>query len=167
MEAYTRNRSLSAKIESKLTRLESMIASISMVIMLVLSLLEIILRNFFHTGIPGASILIQYLVLWVSFFGAILAVRERHIKIDVAIAFVNDIWRRRLERPIFLFSTLVCGILFWHASRFWWDEWLSSNPDERWVAALGIIFPVTFFLLMLHFALRAIIGPRSPKRNTQ
>ena len=165
MEAYSRNRSLPAKIETKLTRIESLVASGSMVIMLVLSLLEIVGRNFFHTGIPGASTLIQYLVLWVSFFGAVLAVRERHIKIDVAIAFVSEAWRRRLERPIFLFCTLVCGTLFWHAARFWWDELSSSNPDERWVAALGIIFPLTFCLLMLHFALRAIIGPRSPRRK--
>ena len=165
MDVYTRNRSLPAKIESTLTRIESLCASVSLAIMLVLSLLEIAARNFFHTGIPGASTLIQYLVLWVCFFGAVLAVRERHIKIDVAVVFVTEAWRRKLERPIFLFSALVCGALFWHAARFWWGEWLSSSADQRWVAALGIIFPVTFCLLTLHFTLRAIIGPRSPKRN--
>ncbi len=134
--------------------------------MLVLSLIEIGARNFFHTGIPGASTLIQYLVLWVSFMGAVLAVRGRHIKIDVATVLLNEAWRSRLARPISLFSMAVCGTLFWHAARFWRDEWQSVPPDEKWVAAMGVIIPIGFCLLTLHFALRGIIGPRAPERQT-
>lgn len=164
MSDIPRNSSLPAKIEHLLLRVESLAASISLVAMLLLSLIEIGARNFLHTGIPGASILIQYLVLWVSFLGAVLAVRERHIKIDVAALLLSETWRRKLERPIFFFSALVCGTLFWAAARFWHTEWLAASHEDAWVAAMGIVFPVCFGLLSLHFALRGIIGPRSANR---
>ena len=164
MSDHTRSRSLPSKIERTLIRAESLVASACLITMLALSLIEIGARNFFHSGIPGASTLIQYLVLWVSFFGAVIAVRDRHIKIDVATHLFSETWRNRLERPIFIFCALICGILFWHAVRFWHEEWLNAFSDDKWIAAMEIIFPVGFCLLSLHFALRAIIGPRSSKR---
>ena len=163
MKDSTPNASLPEKIEDVLLRVESVIASVSLVAILLLSLIEIGARNFLHTGIPGASILIQYLVLWVSFFGAVLAVRGRHIKIDVATLLISEIWRKKLERPIYFFSALVCAALFWAAARFWQSEWIAASHEDQWVAAMGIIFPVCFCLLSLHFALRGIIGPCSAK----
>lgn len=147
-------------------RTESTIAIAGLVLMLSLSLAEILLRNFFHTAIPGADILTRYLVLWVSFIGAVLAVRERHIKIEVIAIWLPEIWRRRLERPIFLFSAVVCGSISWTAMRFWHQEWLHVPPGEKWIALLGIVIPISFFLLTLHFALRFVIGPRAHERAT-
>ncbi len=161
---YDRNRTWEAKLEFYLTRTESMIAIAGLVLLLGLSLAEICARNFFHTAIPGADTLDQYLVLWVSFLGAVLMVRERYIKIDMATMWLSDTWRRRLERPIFIFSAVVCGNLFWAAARFWREEWLNTATAEKWITALGIIIPLSFLLLTIHFALRFIIGPRSPNR---
>lgn len=154
------------KLESFLTRTESVIAIAGLVLMLALSLTEIILRNAFHTSIPGANVLTRYLVLWVSFIGAVLAVRERHIKIEVIAIWLPEIWHRRLERPIFLFSAVVCGGICWTAGRFWYQEWLHVPAGEKWIALLGIIIPVSFFLLTFHFSLRFLIGPRSHERAT-
>lgn len=165
MNAHIRNRSLPAKIEHALTRAETLLASACLVTILVLSLVEIGARNLFHSGIPGASTLIQYLVLWVSFLGAVVAVRERHIKIDIATLVISEAWRRWLERPIFIFCTLVCGTLCWYAIRFWLDEWSNVPGEEKWIAAMGIIFPVSFGLLTIHFTLRVIIGPRATRRT--
>ena len=164
MSVHTRSYSLPSRIEQALTRAETLAGSACLLAMLFLSLLEIGARNFFHSGIPGASTIIQYLVLWVCFLGAVVAVRERHIKIDVATHLISESWRRRLERPIFIFCTLVCATLFWYAIRFWFDEWSSVTSEEKWIAAMGVIFPISFFLLSLHFALRVAIGPRSSRR---
>lgn len=164
MNAHLRNQSLPAKIEHTLTRAETLLASVCLATILLISLLEIGARNFFHSGIPGASTLIQYLVLWVSFLGAVVAVRERHIKIDIATILISENWRRKLERPIFIFCTLVCATLCWHAVRFWLDEWSNVPSQEKWIAGMGIIFPLSFSLLTLHFALRVIIGPRTSRR---
>ena len=165
-ELYRRNRTWKAKLEFYLTSAESIVATAGLVLLLVLSLAEIGARNFFHTAIPGADILDRYLVLWVSFLGAVLAVRERHIKIDAVAVWFPEAWRRKLERPIFVFSAVVCGFLFWAALRFWREEWAHAAAAEKWVAALGAIIPLSFFLLAAHFAIRFVIGPRSPKRTS-
>ena len=163
MTKFIRNRSLAAKLEHHLIRVESMIAGISLAAILLLSLVQIGLRNFFHTGIPNADVVIQHLVLWVSFFGAVLAVRERHIKIDVAVLWMPESWRNWLERPIFAFCAIVCAALCWAAVRYWYGEWTSAG-DAKWVTAMAIILPLSFGLLTLHFLLRALIGPRAADR---
>jgi TRAP-type transport system small permease protein len=164
-ERYQRNRTWKAKLEFYLTNAEGIIATAGLVMLLVLSLAEIGARNFFHTAIPGAEILDRYLVLWVSFIGAVLAVRERHIKIDAVAVWLPEAWRRKLERPIFVFSAVVCGFLFWAAVRFWREEWAHAATAEKWVAALGLIIPLSFFLLTVQFTIRFAIGPRSPRRS--
>lgn len=161
---FSRNRSGKAKLEYYLTFTESLIAVAGLALLLGLSLAEIGARNFFHAAIPGADILDRYLVLWVSFLGAVIAVRERHIKIDAVAVWLPEAWRRRLERPIFLFSAAVCGGLCWAAIRFWREEWAHAAAAERWIAALGAIIPLSFFLLAVHFIVRFVIGPRSLKR---
>lgn len=161
---YQRNRSWKAKLEFYLTLTESLFATAGLALLLLLSLAEIGARNFFHTAIPGSDVLIRYLVLWISFLGAVLAVRERHIKIDAIAVWLPEIWRQKLERPIFIFSAVVCGGLFWAGVRFWHEEWTNAAVDEKWVAALGLIIPLSFFLLALHFLIRFLIGPRSSKR---
>lgn len=163
---YARNRTWKAKLEFYFTRAESTLAISGLVLMLGLSLAEVVLRNFFHQSIPGADVLIRHLVLWVSFIGAVVAVRERHIKVEIISVWLPDIWRRRLERPIFLFSAIVCAVIAWAAVRFWHQEWLSVPADEKWIAVLGIVIPLSFFLLTLHFALRFLIGPRTHERAT-
>ena len=162
---YARNRTWKARLEFYFTRGESVLAISGLVLMLGLSLTEIVLRNFFHASITGADILIRYLVLWVSFIGAVVAVRERHIKIEIIAVWLPEIWRLRLERPIFLFSTIVCAVIAWAAVRFWYQEWINVPPGEKWIAILGIVIPLSFFLLSLHFALRFVIGPRSRERK--
>lgn len=163
-ENFPRHPTWKTKLESFLTRTESIIAIAGLALMLGLSLTEILLRNFFHMAIPGADVLNRHLVLWVSFIGAVLAVRERHIKIEAIGVWLPEIWHRRLERPIFLFSAIVCGTIGWTAVRFWHQEWLHVPPDQKWIAWLIIIIPISFSLLTLHFSLRFLIGPRQRER---
>ena len=163
MTEFIRNRSLAAKVEHHLIRAETWIAAICLAAVLLLSLVQIGLRNFFHTGIPNADIVIQHLVLWVSFFGTVLAVRERHIKIDIAVVWMPEAWRRRLERPIFAFCSAVCAALFWAAIRYWFGEW-TSGGNSKLAAAMASILPLAFGLLSVHFLLRALIGPRAVDR---
>lgn len=148
--------SLVETIERSLNRVESLAAGGCLALMLLLSLIEIGARNFWHSSLPGASVLIQYLVLWVSFLGAVLAVPGRHIKIDIASHWISQRWRNALERPVYAFCCVVCAMLCWHAARFWHDEWQTVSAAEKWIAAMGFVFPACFLLLALHFGLRAL-----------
>jgi TRAP-type C4-dicarboxylate transport system permease small subunit len=58
--------------------------AICLLSMVVLSALQILLRNVFGAGVLWIDPLLRYLTLWIGFLGAALAAAEgRHIQIDV------------------------------------------------------------------------------------
>ena len=71
-----------------------------------------------------ADTLTRHLVLYVTFFGATLAIHShRHIKIDVLCAFLDERWLERLYRPLQFLGALVCALLLQAAWVYWLDEW--------------------------------------------
>ena len=135
-------------------RMETFMAGTSLLLLLSLVFGQVLARNFFDSGIPNADILSRYMVLYVAFFGAALAVeRHKHIRIDVVAACLNPVRIRKLHAPLFLISALVCGVMTWAAMRFWYDDWQYVAEHERWSSILALITPFGFFLLSLHFLL--------------
>lgn len=144
-----------------LTRIETALAGLSLLLLLVLTLTQIIARNLFETGLPMADSVTRHLVLYVTFFGAVLAVdSQRHIRIDVVSAWLSDAWLDRLYRPLHLLAGLVCVLLTQAAVRFWIDEWQYAAMQERWQALVNLILPLGFGLLALHFLLATLVGPQ-------
>jgi len=149
---------VAARLEAALTNIEAIVAVGGLVLMLLLTLVQVVARNFFDTGYPVADTLVRYLVLLVSFSGAILAIREgRHIKIDVATGWMPPAWSNAILRLCNLLGMAVCGVFTWAAAKFWWMEWQFSPHDERWIALLALVLPVGFGLLALHFLLRLYV----------
>ncbi len=137
-----------------LIRMEKFIAGLSLLLLLALVFGQVLARNFFDTSIPGADILSRYLVLYVTFFGAALAVEhQRHIKLDVIAVFMKPGNIRRLNPPLYLISAAVCAVLAWAAGRFWYDDWQYIADHERWSSILALVTPAGFLLLALHFLL--------------
>lgn len=75
---------------------------------------NVILRHFFNSGVNIAEELSRFLFIWLTFLGAIVAMRERgHLGVDVLVS-------RLSGRPLFL-AVLVgqllvlacCGVLLW------------------------------------------------------
>ena len=137
-----------------LTRMETFMAGASLLLLLALVFGQVLARNFFGSGIPNADILSRYMVLYVAFFGAALAVeRHKHIRIDVVAACMDPDRMKKLRAPLYIFSALVCGIMTWAAIRFWYDDWQYAGEHERWSSVLALITPFGFALLSLHFLL--------------
>lgn len=129
-------------------------AGASLLLLLALVFGQVLARNFFDTGIPNADILSRYMVLYVAFFGAALAVdRHKHIRIDVVAACMNPDRIRKLQSPLYIISAVVCGMMTWAAMRFWYDDWQYVGEHERWSSVLALITPFGFSLLSLHFLL--------------
>jgi len=146
-------------LHNRLIQLETWLAAGSLFLLLALSLLQILARNFFDAGIAAADTLTRYLVLYVTFFGAAVAVqRDRHIKIDVACTLLSPAMLRKLYRPTQLLAALVCAFLADAAIRYWRDEWLYAPDHERWLVLVGLVIPVGFVLLTIQFSLAAILG---------
>ncbi len=143
-------------LERLLVRGWLIVAALSLGLMLLLSLAQILARNFLHLGLGEADAVIRGLVMWVVFAGAAIAVHShRHIRIDVLNLILPAAWQRILAVPLQLIASAVCAALAWPAARFWWQEWQAAAPADQIATALLIIFPFGFAALSLHFLINA------------
>jgi TRAP-type C4-dicarboxylate transport system permease small subunit len=147
-------------LRHSLIRLDGFMAGLSLLALLALVLGQVLLRNFMDSGIPNADILSRYLVLYISFFGAALAIEHhRHIRIDIVAAFLTPARQRRITPPLYLLSSVVCAVMAWAAMRFWYDDWQYVAAHERWSSILALITPFGFCLLTVHFLLGGLYLP--------
>lgn len=145
-------------LEHVLTRVELGTAMLAFSAMLALSLADIIGRNLLHATLPGGDLVLRQLVLWVALPGAALAVAaQRHLHLDPANLAARPAWQKLTAIPFNLMAALVCALLTQAAWAFWQDEWRYQSADAVWLAWLGLILPVAFGLLALHFLLRAVL----------
>lgn len=147
------------RVRRTLTRVETALAGVSLLLLIGLTLAQIVARNLFEAGLPAADTVTRHLVLYILFFGATLAAEhERHIRIDVFSAWMAQPALDRLQRPLAAVAAVVCAVLTHAALRFWLDEWQYVNAAERWQALMNVILPLGFGLLSLHLALAALLG---------
>ncbi len=146
-------------IRDRLVQVELLLAAASLLLLLILALVQIIARNAFDAGIAEADTLTRYLVLYVTFFGATLAVdRNRHIKIDAASTLLSADVLKMLYRPLQALAAVICAFFTDAAIRFWRDAWAYTQDYERWQTLVGLILPIGFTLLTVHFLLAALLG---------
>ena len=137
-----------------LVRMDTFMAGLSLLLLLALVFGQVLMRNLLNSSIPHADILARYLVLYVAFFGAALAIEShRHIRIDVVAACMRPESIRLMRPPLYLISAVVCTMMAWAAMRFWYDDWQYVAEHERWTSILALITPFGFSLLTLHFLL--------------
>lgn len=128
-------------------------------IMVILSFLQVILRNFFNTGLLWADIFLRHLVLWVGFIGASLATRsDRHINIDL----FSRLAPKRYIVPIKIITQLfaiVIGIILARASYLFVvsekeaGSIVFSNIPTWYIQ---IILPVGFSLIVIRIFLKIL-----------
>ena len=150
-----------------LVRMETFMAGLSLLLLLSLVFGQVLMRNLLNSSIPHADILARYLVLYVTFFGAALAIEShRHIRIDVVAACMRPEGIRLIRPPLYLISAVVCGVMSWAAMRFWYDDWQYASEHERWSSILALITPFGFSLLTLHFLLGGLFVATAPDSQT-
>lgn len=146
-------------LEQALTRVELGTALLAFAAMLGLSVTDIVGRNLFHATLPGGDVMLRQLVLWVALPGAALAVAaQRHLHLDPANLAARPGWQKWTAMPFNLAAALVCVLLAHAAWAYWLDAWQHPSSGAAWVAWMGLIMPVAFGLLTLHFLLRAVLA---------
>ena len=155
------------RLRHALTRMEAAIAGTAFLLLLALVFGQVLARNFFDSSIPGADILSRYLVLYVTFFGAALAVEtHRHISLDVVASFMPEKMLDIVRCPLYLHSYLLCTVFAWAEWRFWYEDWQYVAENERWSSILALITPFGFCLLAFNFLLAGLFittpGDRRP-----
>jgi len=125
--------------------------------MIVLAFLQIVLRNFFFTGLDWGDSLLRNLVLWVGFVGATLATKEgKHINIDIISRWLPSLGKNIVTLITHFFSFFICSALTYAALKFIKNEVEMENRTfldiPAWIPEM--ILPVTFGLMTLRFGLR-------------
>ena len=147
-------------IDKVLTKLEGYILITLLFVMVVMAFLQVVLRNLFSSGILWADIVLRHLLLWLGFLGAAIATSEnRHINIDVVRRFLSKRMRSAVEVLTDSFAAVICFFL----ARASWTFVQGEIADRRllfgdipsWYAQ--VIIPVGFGLLVVHFAIRALL----------
>ncbi len=142
------------QLRSALIRFDTFMAGSALFLLLVLISAQIVLRNFFDSGVPDMEILARHLVLYITFFGAALATeRHSHIRIDAVAAFLDSEQLLRLRPVLYLITAAICATLAWAAMRFWYDDWQYVAVHQRWSSVLALVTPFGFSLLALQFLL--------------
>jgi C4-dicarboxylate transporter DctQ subunit len=147
------------RLDQILGRIEKMLLVVLMATMVLIAFTQIVLRNFFETGIAWGDSLVRYLVLWVGFIGATLATREsKHIKIDVFSHWLPGIASNINHFIIHLFSCTTCGLLTYAALKFVRNEYQMGSVDflDLPIWMFQIVIPSACGLMTLRYALGTI-----------
>ncbi len=155
---------MAARLRRMLLRLEAVVASASLLALLLMALVQFLARNVFETGFPVLEVISRHLVLFVIFFGAGLATEEaRHIRIDVLANLLPPRVRRGLRVPLLLMGALLCAALAGYAGLFWREEWQYAPVNERLAMGMAAVVPIGFAVLALHFLLLVPAGDDGEK----
>lgn len=146
-------------IDRILATFEKTFIVIILIGMVVLSCLQIVLRNVFTSGIPSSDIVLRHLTLGLAFVGASMATREeKHLRIDVIPRVISGRWGKLISLLTYAISVLVCLIF---ARAGWNFVALEQQSDTLfalniplWVAKLTI--PCGFLLIAFRLVLKMI-----------
>ena len=147
------------RFDENISRVEAVLITILLTVMILMAFSQILLRNFFDTGISWGDSLVRYLVVWVGFIGAAIATREdKHINIDVISRWLTGPESDYVCLISHLFSTVVCGLLTMAAVKFIHFEAQMGNTVffnlPVWIPQ--IVIPLTFGVMTLRYAARSV-----------
>jgi TRAP-type C4-dicarboxylate transport system permease small subunit len=148
-------------LDERISRLEKILIATLLTAMILIAFSQIVLRNFFNTGIAWGDALVRYLVVWVGFIGAAIAAKEdKHITIDVLARWITGEGESTIQAISHFSSAAICGLLTWAGIKFIWFEAEMGGTAffnlPVWVPEL--IIPITFGLMTLRYTLRLING---------
>ena len=146
----------------KISKIEEILIASFLGIMVILVLIQVLLRNLFHTGIIGGDSIVKHLLLWIVFMGAGLATRdETHVRIDVVSKILSHKWKQVAEIIVTIFSVIVCCILVYASCSFVFVEYEAHGKLPFYnipVWILEIIIPAGYLVVALRFASKGIIN---------
>jgi len=140
--------------------IEDGILAVLVLLLVVLAGAQIVLRDFFSTGISWADPVMRDLVLWTGMLGALAAVRdEKHIALDVLQRFLSPLVQKIARVVTMLFTAAVCGAMAWYCFVMLQNDVGSASNDALPAWLPEAILPFAFALMALRFVLRAFAPP--------
>lgn len=124
--------------------------------MLVIAGGQIVLRNFFDSGLAWADPFLRVTVLWLALLGALAATRSnKHINIDVLGRLAPQAWQAPIRALTMFFAMVVCGVIAYVSGEFLVLE--IDTPTEAFAGipawVFEVVIPVSFGLMALRFGI--------------
>jgi C4-dicarboxylate transporter, DctM subunit len=133
-----------------MTIVEDAFASLALLAMVVLPLLEIVWRKAFSHGIPGSGPIVQHLTLWVGFLGAAMAARDGKLLALATGTFIPPgAWRRAAD-------ILAAAFGAWASTMLAWGGWKMAAIEREVGTTIGADIPAWIAQLVLPFAFALI-----------
>lgn len=148
------------KVDDTLSKFEGYLLTSFLMIMIGLSFSQVILRNFFDTGITWADPIVRHLVLWVGFIGASIATKDdSHLAMDLVSRFLPENIKKSSTLLVQGCSAIVCALLTLASYKFVLGEKESGNLLTQGIPSYWavIIIPIGFYFMSMRFARRANI----------
>ena len=153
---------MSAAIDNALAflrRLEDDILVSLLILMIGMAAGQVVLRNFFDSGLYWSDSLVRVAVLWVALVGAMVASRDdSHIRIDLVSRLVSPAYKHWVERLTRLFTFIVLCLFTWGSGNFVYyeyvDEAIAFGDVPAWM--LEVIMPVGGGVMAVRYLLLAI-----------
>ncbi len=146
-------------IDEYLAKFETVILVVLLGAMIVLSFLQVILRNFWETGIVWGDILLRHLVLLIGLPAASLATRiERHIHIDA----LNRVMSPFVRTMSLIFTNLFAAVVvFYLAQASAMFIQLEKELEETIFLGIptwyvGVVMTWSFGMMTFRFLLNAV-----------
>ena len=149
------------RIIKLINKIEDGLVVIFLVSILSIAIIQIILRNFFDSGLIWGDSLLSILVLWLGLSSAIVASREnKNINIDVFSAHVSEKYQLFIKKTGFIFAAIICLIISYYSYIFIYNEYLLNEMAflKMPVWLTESIIPFAFFVMAIRYFLHSIIS---------
>lgn len=146
-------------IDEAIAKIEKVLITLLLSLMVLIGFTQVILRNFFETGLLWADPFLRYAVLWLAFIGASLATREdRHINIDVLTRLLSPQLKKLSSIITNFFAFAVCVILLKASIDFIKIE--IEFPNDIFLGIknwqVEMVIPIGFALMSFRFFVRIL-----------
>ena len=148
------------RIYTSLLATETFLLLFFLFLAILLASTQILLRNFFDTGIYWADSALRVLVLWIGMIGAMFASRnKKHIRIDILSHYLPEKLRNNVWRVTEFLTAIVCAIVAFYSIEFIRDEYADGLIAFAMVPVwlCETIIPVAFTVMSLRYFIYSIL----------
>src|SRR3712207_1399468 len=155
-----------AKIVDGYFTLLKVLIALFLAIMVVLVFGNVVLRYAFNSGITVSEEVSRWLFVWLTFLGAIIAMREHgHLGVDALVKRLPVAGKKFCliaSQLLMLFATWLFLVGSWQQTVINWDVAAPASGLSTGIFyAVGIVFSVSTGLILLHDLYRAVTGKMS------
>jgi TRAP-type C4-dicarboxylate transport system permease small subunit len=142
------------------------IIALFLAVMVVLVFGNVVLRYAFNSGITVSEEISRWLFVWVTFLGAIIAMREHgHLGVDTLVKRLPAAGKKAclvVSQLLMLYATWLLLVGSWEQTLINWDVAApASGLSTGWFYGIGLVFGVSGGLILLHDLYRTVTGQLS------